>query len=132
MNMKFAWQKTVVVFVAGALLGVTGTFYGMRFQRHENWRDVHKVHEHMLRQFTAKLSLTATQQKEVSRILTDTRQQMEAMRQEIHPRFQAIKETSRARIRALLNPDQQKRFDALGAEMEARFSKRRGSFAESR
>jgi HlyD family secretion protein len=63
------------------------------------------------------LSLTEAQQKKLDPILTDSRQQMQALRDapeaERQQRAQKIREASRARIREILTPEQQVRYDEI-------------------
>ena len=56
--------------------------------------------------------------------LTDeqARNDFRALRTEIKPRFDAIRQTSRTKIRALLTPEQQQRFDAVIKERDAKHS----------
>lgn len=66
------------------------------------------------------LNLTEQQATEIRAILEETRGGFRALRAEVRPRYDALRQNSRARIRALLTPEQQQRFDAKNAEMDAR------------
>jgi len=59
------------------------------------------------------LNLEPNQEAEVRKVLAETRQAYADLRREIRPRFRSIRDESRARIRQLLSPEQQARFDEL-------------------
>jgi Spy/CpxP family protein refolding chaperone len=74
--------------------------------------------EHMRRD----LNLSEQQATEIRAILDQTRNEYRTLRTEVRPRYDAVRQQARTRIRALLNPEQQKRFDARAAERDARRS----------
>jgi len=83
----------------------------------------HRRHMHpafVLGELTAKLSLTADEQKSVGAVIAETDGQLKALRdddsiarEEKRPKMRAIVETARGQIRALLTPAQQAIFDTL-------------------
>jgi Spy/CpxP family protein refolding chaperone len=77
--------------------------------------DSEEVFEKMRRD----LDLTEEQAVSVRRILDSTRDNYRELRAETRPRFDAIRQSARTRIRALLTPAQQQRFDAKVAQMDA-------------
>jgi Spy/CpxP family protein refolding chaperone len=66
------------------------------------------------------LNLSEQQATEIRAILDETRNGFRSLRTEVRPRYDALRQNSRARIRALLTPEQQQRFDAKTAEIDAR------------
>ena len=76
--------------------------------------------EHIFDRMKHDLDLDERQSAEVRKILEETRNEYRALRSEARPRFDAIRQSARARIRALLGPEQQRRFDARVAEKDAR------------
>jgi Spy/CpxP family protein refolding chaperone len=66
------------------------------------------------------LSLTEQQATEIRAILDQTHNDYRALRAEVRPRYDAVRQNARTRIRALLTPEQQKLFDAKAAERDAR------------
>lgn len=66
------------------------------------------------------LNLNDQQSTEIRAILDQTRNDYRALRTEVRPRYDTIRQNARARIRALLNAEQQQRFDAKVAERDAR------------
>ena len=66
------------------------------------------------------LNLTEQQATEIRAILDQTRNDYRALRGEVRPRYDTVRQNARTRIRALLTPEQQKLFDAKAAERDAR------------
>lgn len=66
------------------------------------------------------LNLSAEQAEGVRAILDETREEYRALRHEARPRYESIRRNARERIRALLTPEQQRRFDEKAAERDAR------------
>jgi len=65
------------------------------------------------------LKLTDQQTTSVRTILDETRNEYRTLRTELRPRFEEPRMKARARIRALLTPEQQQKFDALVAQQDA-------------
>lgn len=123
--MKTDWKLAIVALVIGIAIGALGHMRCMPFGEHGAWKNPEKMRQHMMTEFTTTLGLTADQQQKVSAILADTRVKMDALRKEARPQFEAIRNATRSEIRALLTPDQQTKFDALSAKMDARMKKHR-------
>jgi Spy/CpxP family protein refolding chaperone len=66
------------------------------------------------------LSLTEQQATEIRAILEQTHNDYRALRAEVRPRYDSVRQNARTRIRALLTPEQQKLFDARAAARDAR------------
>lgn len=122
--MKLAWRQVAVAFLVGGVVGVGGAWWIVP-------RGVHRW-EHgqpqarLLERFTRRLRLTAEQRAQVATILEATRQKIEALRAESRPRFEAIRNSTRAEIRQLLTPEQQQTFDVMDAEFERKMKRFRG------
>jgi hypothetical protein len=99
---------------------------GDRFERGEPGPMMRRGGEH-LRQMLESLGLDAQQRTAVQQIVDEGRAQHQALRdqaltgEERRARHRAILEANGQRIRALLRPDQQQRFDAHVARMRQRF-----------
>jgi protein CpxP len=85
--------------------------------------DPRKQVEHL----TKKLKLTADQQNQILPILAGRQQQMEGIRndsslspQDRRAKFQALREDSDTKIRAVLNDDQKKAYDQMQQDMHER------------
>ena len=116
------WLAVTVVFALGCATGVfLDSAYRLRAgaPRNES-RGGKRNPEHMFEKMRRELELDERQAAEVRKILDETRNEYRALRSEARPRFDAIRQSARTRIRSLLNPEQQKRFDARVAEKDAR------------
>ena len=110
------WLVLVVVFVLGSVTGaaVTGLYWsraGGRPERNNPQQRFEKMR--------SELNLTDDQTKAVSAILDETRNEYRTLRGELKPRFDEPRQKARAKIRALLSPEQQQKFDALVAQHDA-------------
>lgn len=117
----------LLAFVLGATAGALG--FGL-YQARTGWwgprRDAGRFQQIMLKRLTSELDLRADQQQQVEAILRESGEEFARLRQEIRPRFQEIRERSRDRIRALLDPGQQAKFETLAQEWERRAERWRG------
>ena len=89
------------------------------------------MQEHQLEMLTKKLNLTPDQVTQVKAIDDDAVKQMQALRADTsvsrddkRAKMMDIHKASQEKIRALLTPDQQTKYDALQAEMKARAQER--------
>src|SRR5918911_2346867 len=116
------WLVVLGVFVLGCLTGVAldsalrlkGSVWERQGGRGPRGRE--DVFERMKRD----LNLTDQQATDIRAILDQTRDEYRQLRQEVSPRYDAVRQQARARIRVLLNPEQQKVCDAKVAEHDAR------------
>lgn len=70
-------------------------------------------HGFALEHLTKTLNLTSDQQTKVKPIIDQARPQIIAIHKDAMQKTQAVLDSSMSQIRPLLNPDQQKKFDAL-------------------
>lgn len=61
----------------------------------------------------SQLHLTTEQASEMRSILNETRDEYKALCGAVRPRYNDVRDRARARLRALLSPDQQVRFDSI-------------------
>ena len=108
------WLVLVLVFVLGSFTGgaITGFYSAMSRPNRGAPRD-------RVEKMRRDLTLTDDQMKSVSGILDETKNEYKALRQELKPRFDEPRLRARAKIRALLNSEQQQKFDAMIAEKDA-------------
>jgi Spy/CpxP family protein refolding chaperone len=106
----------VVVFVLGAF---TGGFIGGAIAGYRTGSRDRNAPRDRTEKMRRDLSLTDEQMKSVSAILDDTRNEYKSLRQELKPRFDEPRAKARVKIRALLTPEQQQKFDAMIAEKDA-------------
>jgi Spy/CpxP family protein refolding chaperone len=113
------WLVLVVVFLLGGVTGaaLTGLYHARasanRASSHEREQQAH--FDEMRRE----LNLSDEQTAAVRAILDETRNEYRALRAELRPRFEEPREKARARIRALLTPEQQQKFDQIVARQDA-------------
>jgi Spy/CpxP family protein refolding chaperone len=108
------WLVLVVVFVLGSVTGaaITGFYHAMADNTHSAPRD-------RMEKIRRDLNLTDEQMKSVSAILDETRNEYKQLKTELKPRFDEPRQKARTRIRALLSPEQQQKFDAMVAQQDA-------------
>jgi Spy/CpxP family protein refolding chaperone len=112
------WMVLLAVFVLGCVTGVALT--GLYKSRASNGSESREraLHERFERMRT-ELNLTDQQTAAVRTILDETRNEYRALRTELRPRFEEPRTKARSRIRALLTPEQQKKFDAMIVQQDA-------------
>jgi Spy/CpxP family protein refolding chaperone len=112
------WAVLLVVFVLGSVTGAALTgLYRSRAGGGAEARE-RAMHERFEKMRT-ELSLTDQQTTSVRTILDETRNEYRALRTELRPRFEEPRMKARTRIRALLTPEQQQKFDAMMAQQDA-------------
>ena len=116
------WLVVVGVFVLGCVTGASlDSLYRLRMrgadqQRGPGRRGTDEALERMKRD----LNLNEQQATDIKAILDQTGNEYRALRTEVRPRYDAIRQNARIRIRALLTAEQQKLFDIKAAERDAR------------
>ena len=109
------WLVLLVVFLLG---GVTGSaLTGLLRSRASNGRS--ESREQRFEKMRQDLRLNDQQTSAVRAILDETRNEYRALRTELRPRFEEPRVKARAKIRALLNADQQQKFDVMSAQQDA-------------
>jgi len=113
------WLVLLVVFVLGSVTGaaLTGLYRSRASSGGAEAREraAHERFEKMRNE----LSLTDQQTTSVRTILDETRNEYRSLRTELRPRFEEPRMKARTRIRALLTPEQQQKFDAMVAQQDA-------------
>jgi len=114
------WLVLLGVFVLGCVTGaaLTGLYRSRASGDRPEAREkaMHERFENMRRE----LNLTDEQTTAVRAILDETREEYRTLRTELRPRFEEPRQKARTRIRALLTPEQQQRFDAMVAQQDAK------------
>ena len=112
------WLVLVAVFLLGSLSGAALT--GLIRSRASTERpDREKAMKERFDKMRSELNLTDQQTTAVRAILEETRNEYRALRTELRPRFEAPRQKARTRIRALLTPEQQQKFDAMVTQHDA-------------
>ena len=126
-NWKIHWHQVVISVLIGFALG---TVFGQRHGE-ESWRAHWKKgskRQEMVERFSKELHLSADQKNQVAAIFEAKHPQMEILRDEMKPKFEALRASTQAEIRKLLTPEQEKKFDEMNAKMEERWKERRKFF----
>jgi len=117
------WLVILVVFVLGGVTGASlNSLYRSRALASRGEGGPRGPHgpDQMLEKMRSDLNLNDQESQQIRAILDDTRNQYRSLRTEVRPRYDTIRQQARARIRAVLTPEQQKRFDAIVAERDAK------------
>lgn len=121
----------LLAFALGAAAGATG--FGLYAGRPGWWGGpsrAERFQRFMLERLTRELDLRPEQRQQVEGILRDTGEEFGRLRQEIRPRFREIQARSRQRLREVLDPAQQGKFEALMTEWDRRAERRWGERAK--
>jgi Spy/CpxP family protein refolding chaperone len=120
------WIVLIAVFSLGCItgIGVDGIY---RSKTNASFRESRsKDREALFEKIQTDLNLTDQQSKEMRRVLDETANEFRALRGELRPKYEELRNKTRGRMRALLNPEQQQKFDTLIAEIDARRQKNDG------
>jgi len=101
----------VVVFLLGAALGGVGVHYWEARAYSSIHRVIVPTHTEVIQQMTEQLSLTPDQQTQITTISEDVHNRLRALQDQSKPQADAIRNEGRQKIRALLTPEQQPKFD---------------------
>lgn len=110
------WLLLALVFLVGVIVGVAGTRLVIRRIAREAALHpglVQKAAEHRL---ARRLRLDANQRERLDQILTETRNQMQSLRQQYRPQAVLVFSNANAQINELLTPDQRERFEKFKEE----------------
>lgn len=111
---------TVAVFILGVIVGALGCYLAGHMRESRRVRFIDRI--------TQTLQLSTAQQKQIVGILQDGHRRIAAIyrqsQDQARPQYDAVRSDDRAKIRAILTPDQQTKFDdflkRLDAERKAR------------
>ena len=114
------WLVLLVVFALGSVTGAALTgLYRSRAGSGGGPEARDKAMHERFEKMRNELKLTDQQTTAVRSILDETRSEYKTLRTDLRPRFEEPRLRARARIRALLTPEQQQKFDALVAQQDA-------------
>ena len=113
--------SVILIFGLGALSGSIITYKIYRQQMENILRDEPKaMRELMVQRLNSKLHLDATQLEQVRAIVTETHAEMKSVRKKIRPEIEEVLSRSQAKIRAILLPEQLKKYDQILSERRKR------------
>ena len=133
MNSKNSKVLAAAFFAGTLAIGVAAGVFLDRAWLQPSPREFHNLkgrESGFMRQFGRELDLTAGQQAELDHVLANYRERFSEIRRSMHPRYNALRDSLDAEIRALLTPAQQEKFDRMKSEARSRGSKRRGGKRE--
>jgi Spy/CpxP family protein refolding chaperone len=119
------WLVILGVFALGCVTGASlDGLYRLKSGHEREARRGGRDKEARFEEMRRDLDLNEEQATQIRAILDETRNEIRALRTEVQPRYETINKKARERMRALLNPEQQQRFDQKIAERDAKRSKR--------
>jgi Spy/CpxP family protein refolding chaperone len=113
---KNRWQVRIaamIIFVLGFAAGILALNVYRGLARNATPRD-------RFEQLADRLDLNADQKTKVQQILSDTREQLRALRKESEPRVNDIRSQADARLQEVLTPEQWQKFQTIRHEMRGR------------
>jgi len=125
------WHQITISLLIGIALGTTFGHWQAKSYLHTRW-EKGGMKQHMLERFNRELHLTAEQQKEIAAIFDAKYPQMVVLQAEMKPKFEALRNSTQAEIRKILNSKQQEKFDEIHAKMENRWKAHRKFFGSAR
>lgn len=117
------WAVLFAVFALGCItgIGIDGVY---RERTSASFRESRaREHERLFEKIRTDLSLSDDQSKAMRLVLDETANEFRALRNELRPRYEGLRQKTRGRMRALLSPEQQQKFDSLMSEIDAQRQK---------
>ena len=110
----------IAVFLAGCIAGSTGSYYWLKHDMNawNQHRESGPPGPQGRQRLPELLKLTPEQDTRFREIMTESRKQLDALRAEQIPRIDVIRADTNRKISAVLNPEQQQKFDALLKEWD--------------
>lgn len=121
--MNLRWNQILVSLLVGILIGAITSGSPAVHDLIHKW-DSHSPQDRMLKRFAKRLSLSSEQKTAVATILDQKRTKMDAIFNEMKPKFEQVRKETGDDIRKLLNENQKGKFEAMELEMTDRFNKR--------
>ena len=122
------WSGVVAVFIVGAIVGglsATALIRG-HFLQVMKGGPPRGVHKPIAERLTADLALTAEQRAEVERIVQDFEPRFKEFEQRARAEVRVIMDEMESKIRVVLTPEQQVKYDAGIEKMREEMDKRGG------
>ena len=120
-NRTKAWLGVISVFIIGLALGALSMNLYIRHNRPSQ-----PTRHNPLDDWTMKLSLTPEQRQQIDTIFKESFDQFRQVRKEVDPKFEAIKNQSRERIKSALTPEQLPKFEEMMKQEDSRGDRHRG------
>jgi Spy/CpxP family protein refolding chaperone len=119
------WMVLVGVFLLGSITGAAlDNLFRLRAGNEQRTRGFHRM-EKYFDKLQQDLNLTEEQAAKFRTILEETRNEYRMLRSQVQPQYEQVRNRAQERIRELLTPEQQKQFDTIIAEREAKHRERK-------
>lgn len=116
--------KTIAsVCVVSFALGIAAGWWATREDLLPRHLGRQERYQRMLHRFTSQLKLTPEQKTEVEAFLQEKQKKMEELRAQMRPQYEEARRSTQAKIRRLLTPEQQKKFDQMEKDWYSRIKK---------
>jgi len=110
-----------LVFVSGAVVGALGyRIYSPPAASSSQRPNPKEWRKQYLTELEGRVNLSADQLKKVNEILDDTTARFDAARAQHHQELEKINDDHRAKLRAVMTPEQLPKYDQFRAERDAR------------
>jgi len=118
----------MAVFFLGCItgIGIDGVYRSRTNASFKDSRSHAGEREAMFEKIRADLNLSDEQAKKMHQVLDETAGEFRALRTELKPKYEELRLKTRGRMRALLTPEQQQKFDGLMSEFDSRRQKNDG------
>jgi len=110
------WLLLALVFLVGVMVGVVGTRFVVRRAVRQAMLHPARVELVLERRLTRRLQLDAGQQAQLEQILQAATRQLQTLRQQYHPAATGVYSNANAQFSAILNPEQQLKYERWKAE----------------
>lgn len=108
----------LLTFAAGLAVGLAGERYALHRAVEEAAARPERDRRTTIERFATELGITHEQQARIDPILVETREQMSAVFDRVRPEWEGVVDSARARIEAILSPEQVEKYRALLDEQE--------------
>ena len=120
---NISWKQILITFAVSFVLGTAFGRWEFSEQMHHRWKDPEARHEWILKRLDSRLHLNSDQEQKISAILKNAAPEWEAIRMEMGPKFDTLRQKVREQIRPLLTLDQQTQYDQMETEWKERKEK---------
>ena len=111
----------LAVFVLGCVTGAAlDSAYRLRAEGPRRAPRQQQQREEFFEALQKNLDLDERQSAQIRAVIDETREGYRQLRTEVSPRYDSLRRDGRTKIRALLTPEQQQKFDRMTAERDAR------------
>lgn len=111
----------VVIFAAGAIVGVSSTVIYQKCRPRDRSRSVEAIRDRMTRQFSRRLDLDKKQAGEVAKVIEARLVEIRHLREVIKPQMLQQAEILEEGVKKVLRPDQQAKWEEYYQELHKRW-----------